>query len=187
MDVIYTPASATLLILIDPIHHLGLCLALGTFRSSPVESLYAESGLPSLSRHCILLSFRSYIRLHHFSTSKITIPQAFQSSFSFHPRPLSVRMHSLLSYSPFLDLNLLPLHTHSFPPWLIPTPSICSSALSKSPSLVYQLTSYKSFFLNTLLLIIIASLYILMALNPNMALVLPFCSPLNTSSSNYQE
>ena len=58
-----------------------------------------------------------------------------------------------------LDLNVLHFHTHSFPSWLI-TP------------------------LN--LLIIITPRFILMALNPNMALVLPFCSPPNISSSNYQ-
>ena len=31
-----------------PIHHQGLRLALGAFRTSPIESLYAESNEPSL-------------------------------------------------------------------------------------------------------------------------------------------
>ena len=127
--------------------------------------------------------------LRQLSTSKITIPQALQSSFSSHPRLprlLSIRMHSLLSHSSLLNLNVLPFHTHSFPPWLIPTLSICFSALSNSSKSDTPTYILRTLFLNTLLLIIIAPLYILMALNPNMALVLPFCSPPNTSSSNYQ-
>ena len=32
----------------DTIHHRGIRLALGAFRTSPVESLYAESNEPSL-------------------------------------------------------------------------------------------------------------------------------------------
>ena len=69
---------------------------------------------------------------------------------------------------------------------LYPSPQFALLSFQILPSLIHQLTSYESFFLNILLLIIIASLCILMALNPNMALVLPFCSPLNTSSFNYQ-
>jgi hypothetical protein len=34
--------------MLDTIHHQGLRLALGAFRTSPVESLYAEAGEPSL-------------------------------------------------------------------------------------------------------------------------------------------
>jgi hypothetical protein len=34
--------------MLDTIHHQGLRLALGAFRTRPVESLYAETGEPSL-------------------------------------------------------------------------------------------------------------------------------------------
>jgi len=133
---VYSSASASLLSLLDPVHHLGLRLALGAFRSSPVESLYAESGLPSLSRRRALLSLRCYARLHQFSTSKITIPQPLLTKFSSHPRsshPFPFRMHALLSHSPFSNLTILPFQTHSFPPWLIPSPIICSSITLSSP------------------------------------------------------
>ena len=33
---------------LDPIHHHGLRIALGAFRTSPVQSLYAEAGEPFL-------------------------------------------------------------------------------------------------------------------------------------------
>ena len=54
---VYYLDIAFLLNLLDPVHHLGLYLPLGAFSSSPVESLHAESGLSSLSRRPILLSF----------------------------------------------------------------------------------------------------------------------------------
>ena len=45
---IYGSARKSYLKCLDTIHHLGLRLALGAFRTSPVESLYAESNEPSL-------------------------------------------------------------------------------------------------------------------------------------------
>ena len=70
----------------------------------------------------------------------------------------------------------------SYPPlWFVLLPFLIL------PSLIHQLTSYELLFLNTFLLIIPALQFILMSLNLNMALVLPLCSPPNTSSSNYQE
>ena len=132
---IYSSAFATLLTSLDPIHHLGLRLALGALRSFLVESLYAESGLPSLSRHHTFLFLRSYVRLHQFSTSKITIPHALQSSFFSHPR-----LSRSLSV---LDLNVLPFHTHSFPPFLPPQFALLPFLIL--PSLIHQLTSYEHF------------------------------------------
>ena len=48
MDPVYESARKSYLKSLDTIHHQGLHLALGAFRTSPVESLYAESNEPSL-------------------------------------------------------------------------------------------------------------------------------------------
>ena len=45
---VYGSARKSYLKCLDTIHHQGLRLALGAFRTSPVESLYAESNEPSL-------------------------------------------------------------------------------------------------------------------------------------------
>ena len=45
--VVYGSARKSYLKCLDTIHHQGLRLALGTFRTSPVEKLYAESNEPS--------------------------------------------------------------------------------------------------------------------------------------------
>jgi hypothetical protein len=47
-SVVYGSARKTYLQMLDTIHHQGLRLVLGAFRTSPVESLYAEAGEPSL-------------------------------------------------------------------------------------------------------------------------------------------
>ena len=47
-SVVYGSAQKSYLKCLDTIHHKGLRLALGEFRTSPVESLYAESNEPAL-------------------------------------------------------------------------------------------------------------------------------------------
>ena len=46
--IIYGSARKSYLQMLDPIHNLGLRLALGAFRTSPVASLYVEADEPSL-------------------------------------------------------------------------------------------------------------------------------------------
>ena len=48
---------------LDAIHHQGLRIALGAFRTSPVYSLYAEAGECSLEHRRIKLSMNYYLRL----------------------------------------------------------------------------------------------------------------------------
>ncbi|GFR26404.1 putative RNA-directed DNA polymerase from transposon BS [Trichonephila clavata] len=47
-SVVYSSACKFLLKILDPVHHQGLRLCLGAFRTSPVESLYAEAYEPPL-------------------------------------------------------------------------------------------------------------------------------------------
>ena len=43
-SVVYGSTKDYILKKLDPIHHQGLCIALGAFRTSPVKSLYAKAG-----------------------------------------------------------------------------------------------------------------------------------------------
>ena len=47
-SIVYGSASKTALAKLDPVHNQGICLSLGAFRSSPVESLYVEDHEPPL-------------------------------------------------------------------------------------------------------------------------------------------
>nr|XP_027238664.1 uncharacterized protein LOC113829655 [Penaeus vannamei] len=104
---LYSCASTSPLSLLDPIHHCGLHLALGAFRSSPVKSLYVESGLPSLSRRRALLFLRNYACFHQFSLSKLAVLQPllrFFSSSPCLPVPFLVHMDTWVSHSSFPHL-----------------------------------------------------------------------------------
>ena len=60
--IIYGSARKSYLLMLDPIHHQGLSLALGAFRTS-VASLYMEADEPSLNSRREKLSLQYAIRL----------------------------------------------------------------------------------------------------------------------------
>ncbi|GFR16281.1 putative rna-directed dna polymerase from mobile element jockey-like protein [Trichonephila clavata] len=70
-SVVNSSACKSLLKILDPVHHQGLRLCLGAFRTSPVESLYAEAFEPPLDlRRKYLYSLsalQSIVSLHSSS------------------------------------------------------------------------------------------------------------------------
>ena len=63
--------------MLDTVHHQGLRLALGAFRTSPVESLYVEADEPSLYLRREKLALQYAIRLAAYPSNpayKITFP-----------------------------------------------------------------------------------------------------------------
>ena len=59
---IYATATPTNLKRLDPVLHQGIRLSLGAYRTSPVESLYAESGLLPLQYRRQMLQLQYYVR-----------------------------------------------------------------------------------------------------------------------------
>ncbi|GFN88484.1 retrovirus-related pol polyprotein from type-1 retrotransposable element r1 [Plakobranchus ocellatus] len=62
-SVIYGSAKKHVLRALDPIHHQGLRIALGAFRTTPIKSLYAEAGEPSLEHRRMKLAFNYVLKL----------------------------------------------------------------------------------------------------------------------------
>ena len=60
---IYGSARPSALKALDPVHHLGLRLATGAFRTSPVLSLYAEANELSLERRRFFFGFMYSLRI----------------------------------------------------------------------------------------------------------------------------
>ena len=60
---LYASASKSTLKKLDPIHNIGLRLATGAFKSSPVVSLYAETGFCSLDQRRVDYSLNYYSRV----------------------------------------------------------------------------------------------------------------------------
>ena len=75
--IVYGSARKSYLAMLDTVHHQGLRLALGAFRTSPVESLYVEADEPSLYLRREKLALQYAIRLAANPSNpayKITFP-----------------------------------------------------------------------------------------------------------------
>ena len=132
--------SARLSILkqLDPIHHQGLRIALGAFRTSPAQSLYIEAHEPSLTTRRLKLSLNYVLKLKSLPESPayscVFEPQntkLFEESESKVP-PLCIRI------LPHLEKSKLNLHlvddapSLDIVPWKLSIPAIC-----------FDLTSFK--------------------------------------------
>ena len=60
---VYGSAHRLILKQLDPIHHQGLRIALGAFRTSPAQSLYIEVHEPSLTTRRLKLSLNYILKL----------------------------------------------------------------------------------------------------------------------------
>ncbi|GFO41939.1 RNA-directed DNA polymerase from mobile element jockey [Plakobranchus ocellatus] len=92
-SVIYGSAKKHVLRALDPIHHQGLRIALGAFRTSPIKSLYAEAGKPSLE-HWLKSLIKKFFRIkeqfsNHYAVftdgSKLEEKVAAAAYFPEHP------------------------------------------------------------------------------------------------------
>ncbi|MES9994020.1 MAG: reverse transcriptase domain-containing protein, partial [Candidatus Thiodiazotropha sp.] len=132
-SVVYGSARKSYLKCLDTIHHQGLRLALGAFRTSPVESLYAESNEPSL-----------YVRREKLSLQYVTKlaanPQNPAYDCVFNPRyeilynnkPRSIKSLGL-RIKPLLDnshIDIKNIQKFSLPvqePWTLKPPNVILS------------------------------------------------------------
>ena len=97
---------------LDPIHHQGLRIALGAFRTSPAQSLYTEAHEPSLITRRLKLSLNYVLKLKSLpenpAYSCVFEPEntkLFEESESKVP-PLGIRILPNLEKSK-LNLNLV--------------------------------------------------------------------------------
>ncbi|GFO19524.1 succinyl-coa:3-ketoacid-coenzyme a transferase [Plakobranchus ocellatus] len=106
----------------DLMHHQGLCIALGVFRTSPIKSFYAEAGELSLEHWLTKLAFNYVLKLkslprnvcHHivfeaplsdFSADSKTEPNLVANTFE-HIKNAKVNLNSIDN-----------LHVQCPPPW----------------------------------------------------------------------
>ena len=70
--IVYRLACQSILKQLDPIHHQGLHITLGAFRTSPAQSLYMEA--PSLASSGLKLSLNYVLKLKSLPESVLKIP-----------------------------------------------------------------------------------------------------------------
>ena len=147
---------------LDPIHHQGLRIAFGAFRTSPKESLYAEAGEPSLQLRRLCLAMNYYLKLKanpSNPTYKCVFGSQLVQAFEKKPneiRPFGIRMNEYFQAFD-IDVDLVcddPLETN-VPSWKLSKPVINLSMTSlkkdTTPESVYrqrffeQSVNYKHF------------------------------------------
>lgn len=122
--VVYHSAAPTALRMLDPIHHLGIRLATGAFRTSPVQSLYVESNEWSLNLQRSYSSFTYFLKVHsnpehlcYTTINNTTSATLFRNRLTAR-EPFSLRVRKLSSEMgvPLLEHRLMP-PAKLLPPW----------------------------------------------------------------------
>lgn len=106
--VIYGLASTVVLASLEPVHNEALRICLGAFRSSPIPSLLAETGEPSLAlrRDQLMLQFYAHILTRPqlpTAMSMLNVPLA-----NAPPNTFPSRIHSLLEQHGLPRINVMP-------------------------------------------------------------------------------
>ena len=134
---IYGAARKTYLKELNTIHHQGLRLALGAFKTSPVESLYTEANEPPLTIRRNKLALQYCLKLS-------TCPSNPAYTCVFHPqyttlfnkkeniiKPLSLRTKDQLIEAQIDTTQIHETIRSKQPPWMI-----------KQPTIIFQLNKY---------------------------------------------
>ena len=129
-SIIYGSARKSYLEMLDPIHHQGLRLALGAFRTSPSESLLAEANEPSLYNRRLKLSMQYALKLKS-NPSNPTYETVFEPQYKtlFENKPNMIPSFGIRISSEFenmnLDLdNIADFKISDVPPWTFSQPRV---------------------------------------------------------------
>ena len=143
-SIIYGSARKTYLKILDTVHHQGLRLALGAFRTSPIPSLYVEADEPSLSERRVKLSLQYITKLKSNPTNpayECVFEPMYTTLFERKTTaisPLGIRMkdHVLSADIPMEDIQ--PTKSLSVPPWQLVNMDFTKLSKSSTNSLVFQ-------------------------------------------------
>ena len=123
--IIYNTAKETILKLLDPVHNKAIRVCSRAFRSSPIISLYAESGEPSLwtRRKQLALQFYHHVQTLPNSSANRCVQQQVLN------QPIPATFMSFINNS-CEALNMPAIHVaaaiqYAFPHWQATSPPIC--------------------------------------------------------------
>ena len=122
-SIVYGSARKSSLAILDPIHHQGLRLALGAFRTSPVASLYVEAEEPSLTTRREKLSLQYAVRLAENPSNQaheVTFPPKYTDLYESKPnyiKSFGVRILPLLESANINPKNIDINFTPNIPAW----------------------------------------------------------------------
>ncbi|KAI5734861.1 hypothetical protein M8J77_011340 [Diaphorina citri] len=130
-SVIYGSAKEYILQKLNPVHHAGIRIATGALRSSPVPSLYVESGIMPLSlrRSKMIMNYVSKIGSCHMNPIH---NEFFNRNYDFAnhpntPKPLLMRAREITDFIANIDSSEFAPYDKHIPPWSSVVPSIDTS------------------------------------------------------------
>ena len=128
-SIVYGSARKTVLKMLDPIAHLGLRLALGAFKSSPVESLYTEAEEPPLRLRREKLAIQYALKLSSHPenpTYKSLFDPQYENLYNAKEktiRPLGLRLRPKLKDINLQDYTIIET-IPEIPPWTLTPPKV---------------------------------------------------------------
>ena len=137
-SIVWGSARKSYIQMLDPIHHQGLRLALGAFRTSPVESLLAEANEPSLyiRREKLSLNYISKVKANPKNpANKVLFEPSYEGLYERKPKaikPIGLRLKPAIEASGLLLDSVRENTIADIPPWTL-----------KQPEVLLQLTSEK--------------------------------------------
>ena len=129
-SIVHGSASKSYLQTLDSVHHQGLRLALGAFRTSPITSLYVEADEPSLYLRREKLSLQYAIKLAANPSNpafRVTFSPQFSELYELKPhaiKPFGLRVSPLLESSNINPKNIEQHLITNIPPWCLKKPNI---------------------------------------------------------------
>ena len=129
-SIVYGSARKSYLQMLDTIHHQGLRLALGAFRTSPVESLYVEAGEPSLSLRRKKLALQYAIRIsanRKNPTRNVVFKPSYIEKYISKPKeikPIGLRLNDDFKYLGITTKSILQNINDEIPPWTYKSPQV---------------------------------------------------------------
>ena len=127
----YHTAPPSTLKILDPIHHKNLRICLGAFRTTPVQSLYAESNIPSLETRRKIMCIQYYFRSQEIPKNNTTInihDQTKDLLFMNKKRGPFPTGFIIRKYLREFDIGTPKISiqtTPQIPPWTVPNINVC--------------------------------------------------------------
>ena len=118
--------------MLDSVHHAGIRLATGAFKTSPIPSLLTDAGELPLDLHRQKAMLRYWIRLQRLPNSialQVARNAGLSRQYELHPRlpqPYGFRVKELLRNSDLPRNGVLPFKFSVTPPWKLPHITFCN-------------------------------------------------------------
>ncbi|XP_066938239.1 uncharacterized protein, partial [Macrobrachium rosenbergii] len=128
---VYTSAKPNSLKMLNSIHHGGVRLCTGAFKSSPIESMLVGAGEVPLDLHYKRLLVRSWYRFQRLPKSLTSICMRRERHWHYYenhpkqPHPFAFRVNLILRELNMPRVKILPVKYSVIPPWKFPEVEFC--------------------------------------------------------------